>query len=307
LHSLSKQTVKDFEVILVDNGSSDGSAEFVGEVFPHVKIIRLEQNEGFCRGNNIGLQHSTGNFVALLNNDTRVDKCWLEGLCNAMGQGPEIGLCASCMVNYFSTNILDTAGDGYDICGVGFKIGNGLRVSERQKNGHVFGACAGAALYRRSMIDEIGFFDEDFFSVGEDIDLSFRAKLAGYKCIYVPNAVVYHKVNQTVGPDSDFLLYHARRNVEYTYFKNMPLVLILLTLPMHLLYNLLTLFQALRRGRIAVFLKAKWDFLVNFRKIYKKRKAIQAQRKISLKELLSFFSKDYLLTRTKFEWRRNYL
>jgi GT2 family glycosyltransferase len=305
LNSLSGQTLKDFETILVDNGSTDGSIEFVIEHYPDVEIVRLENNMGFCRGNNVGLQHATGDYIALLNNDTRVDKCWLEALYSAMGQGPEIGLCASCMVNYFSANILDTAGDGYDICGVGFKIGNGLRMSERQKNGYVFGACAGAALYRRSMIDEIGFFDEDFFSVGEDIDLSFRAKLAGYKCIYVPNAIVYHKVNQTLGPDSDFLLYHARRNVEYAYFKNMPLVLIVLTLPMHIVYNLLTFTQVLVRGRLSVFLKAKKDFLKNFRKICKKRKEIQAQRKISLKELLSSFSKDYLLTRTKFEWRRS--
>jgi hypothetical protein len=110
-----------------------------------------------------------------------------------------------------------------------------------------------------------------------------------------------------VGPGSDFLLYHARRNVEYTYFKNMPLMLILLTLPMHLFYNLLTLVQSFGQGRLHVFLKAKRDFLTNFNKVCKKRRAIQAKRKISAKELFSSLSKDYLFKRSKSEWSRNYL
>jgi GT2 family glycosyltransferase len=307
LSSLSNQTFEQFESILVDNGSTDGSVEFVLKHFPEVRIIRLKENVGFCRGNNIGFQHSMGDFVALLNNDTRVDRRWLEELCNAMEQDPEIGMCASCIANYFCPDILDTAGDGYDICGVGFKIGNGLKVTERKRNEYVFGACAGAALYRRSMIDEIGFFDNDFFAVGEDIDLSFRANLRGYKCVYVPSAVVYHKIGQTVGSDSDFLLYHARRNVEYAYFKNMPWPLVFLTLPLHVIYNLLTFAQALGQGRWHVFLKAKRDFLINFAKICKKRKTIQLLRKISLTELLSSFSKDYLLRRCKLLLRRGYL
>ncbi|MCK4817156.1 glycosyltransferase family 2 protein, partial [bacterium] len=270
LSSLSRQTFKNFESILVDNGSTDGSVKFVSEKFPDIRIVTLEQNEGFCIGNNIGLQHSTGEFVALLNNDTRVEPHWLAELLKEMLGDPKIGICASCMINYFQPDLLDTAGDGYDICGVGFKIGNGFPESGYRDKRYVFAACAGGALYRRSMTEEIDFFDEDFFAVGEDLDLSFRAKLAGYKCIYVPNAVVNHKINQTVGPGSDFLLYHARRNVEYTYFKNMPLALLLLMWPIHLVYNLLTFAQALWRGRLSIFLKAKRDFLASFIKICKK-------------------------------------
>lgn len=295
LGSLSKQTINNFEIIFVDNGSRDGSVDFVEYGFPHTKIVRLENNMGFCKGNNIGLDLAQGEFVALLNNDTRVEPNWLAELQKEMECDPQIGICASCMINYFQPVTLDTAGDGYDICGVGFKMGSGQLASDYRKRKFIFGACAGSALYRRSMINKIGFLDENYFAVGEDIDFSFRANLAGYKCVYVPTAIVYHKINQTVGPDSDFLLYHARRNVEYTYFKNMPLPLIILTFPIHLLYNLLTLLQAIGQGRLPVFLKAKRDFLINFKTIWKKRRIIQKQRRIALIELLSSFSKNYLI------------
>ena len=219
---------------------------------------------------------------------------WLKELYKAMTKHSHVGAYASCIVNYYSRDILDTAGDGFDLCGVGYKVGEGMPVTEFQKKRYVFGTCAGAVLYRRSMIDDIGFFDERFFAVGEDLDLSFRAILAGYKCLYVPDAVVYHKVNRTVGRNSDFLLYHSRRNVEYTFFKNMPFPLIIATLPLHIIYNFLTFAQALFQKRFTVFIKAKKDFIKNFKEIYRLRKEIQEKRKISLKELFFCFSNHYL-------------
>lgn len=294
LSALSKQTFKSFETILVDNGSTDGSVDFVYENFPNIKLIKLDQNEGFCKGNNIGIRHSTREFVALLNNDTKVDKNWLQELYESLTQDPQAGICASSMVNYFNRDFLDTAGDGYDICGTGFKIGRGFPVSRFQNKRYVFGACAGAALYRRSMLDKIGFFDEDFFAIGEDVDLSFRAKLAGYKCVYVPKAVVFHKVNQTVGFDSNFLLYHKRRNVEYTYFKNMPGLLLIVTFPFHFLYEFLTAIEAVSIGKLKQFLKSKFDFIKNLPQVLKKRKAIQRNRVIPLSEIWAIFSKNYL-------------
>lgn len=299
LSSLTKQTVKNFEIIFIDNGSTDESVAFVNRKLPGVKIVALKKNEGFCRANNIGLQHATGEFIALLNNDTKAEADWLEELAKAMECDPTIAICASCMVNYYKPESVDTAGDGYDICGVGFKMGNRRLVSEYQQKRKVFGACAGAALYRRSMIDRIGFFDEDFFAVGEDIDLSFRARLSGFRCVYVPTAIVYHKVGQTIGSKSNLLLYHSRRNIEYTYFKNMPLPLLLLSFPLHLFYNFLALLQAVTQGKVQVFLKAKRDFLINFRKTVKKRKKIQENRKIPLKTLLGSFSKNYLWLKIK--------
>jgi GT2 family glycosyltransferase len=148
------------------------------------------------------------------------------------------------------------------------------------------------------MLEDIGFLDEDFFAVGEDIDLSFRAKMAGYKCVYVPKAVVRHKISQTLGVESDFQIYQSRRNVEYVYFKNMPCMLLFLTFPMHMLYNLLTFGQAVQRGKLSTFLRAKRDFLFHLKAVYKKRRKIQLLRRVSLTELLSSFSKDYLLNRS---------
>lgn len=294
LNSLSKQTFSDFETIFVDNGSTDGSIEFVEHFAPYTRIIALNRNEGFCRGNAIGLQHARGAFIALLNNDALADRYWLEKLYSAMTHHPHVGFCASCIVNYYSRDIIDTAGDGFDVCGVGYKIGEGKPVSQFQTQRYVFGACAGAVLYRRSMIDDIGFFDERFFAVGEDLDLSFRAILAGYKCLYVPDAIVYHKIGRTVGRDRNFHLYQSRRNVEYTYFKNMPFALIIVTLPLHMIYNLLTFFQAFFRKRTHVHLKAKKDFLSDLKGTYKLRQEIQKKRRIPLKALFSIFSKRYL-------------
>lgn len=298
LHSLVKQSFDDFETIMIDNDSTDGSVDFVKDNFPNIKLIKLKQNEGFCKGNNIGFQNASGEFIALLNNDTKADNNWLLELYNAMVEDSQAGICASCMVDYYNPEIMDTAGDGYDISGVGFKIGNGQPVSNYQEKRYVFGACAGAALYRRAMVEKIGFFDEDFFAMGEDIDLSFRAKITGYKCIYVPKAVVYHKINQTVVLGSDFLVYHARRNVEYTYFKNMPALLLMVTLPFHLLYEMLTVFEALIEGKLMIFIRCKLDFLKNFPLVLKKRKSVQKHRVITLSEFFTLLSWDYLLQKT---------
>ncbi len=297
LDSLLGQTYPDFEVIFVDNGSADSSVEFVKNKYPQVKLISLETNKGFCEGNNIGYLHATGEFIALLNNDTRVDFDWLEQLRRAMDYNSKTGISASCMINYFHREILDTAGDEYDICGVGFKAGNRQKVVEYQKTRYPFGACAGAALYRRIMIEEIGFFDEHFFAVGEDIDLSFRARLAGYQCIYTPKARVYHKVNQTIGPGSDFLLYHSRRNIEYTYFKNMPGILLLLSLPFHFIYEILTFIDAIHKEKLPIFLRSKVDFLRHLPSLIQKRNHIQKKRVISIFELCRLFSKNYLSQR----------
>ena len=301
LNALRKQTFKPFETILIDNGSHDGSVSWVRKTFPWVRVIDLPRNTGFCHANNLGYAASRGKYIALLNNDTRVDSNWLYYLTNKMEKDERIGICASRILLFEKPEFLDAAGDAYDFSGVGFRRGHGARANSFAHYEEVFGACAAAASYRKSMLDEIGFFDEDFFAIGEDIDLSFRAKLAGYKCVYVPEALVYHKVSGTIGVESTFQVYQSRRNVEYVYFKNMPLVLIFLTFPIHLLYNLLTFIQAIKQRRLSLFLKAKLDFLLHFKEVYENRRKIQKQRKISLKDLFSSFSRSYLWKRSQYE------
>jgi GT2 family glycosyltransferase len=301
LDGLGEQTFKHFETILIDNGSTDGSVSWVQEHFPWVRVVALSENTGFCHANNLGYAVSEGGFIALLNNDTSVERDWLVHLYNEMQKDVQIGISVSRIVRYDNPTILDAAGDGYDLSGVGFRRGHGEPADYYERSEEVFGACAAAALYRKSMLEDIGFLDEDFFAIGEDVDLSFRAKMADYRCVYVPKAVVRHKISETVGVESDFQIYQSRRNVEYVYFQNMPFVLLLFTLPMHLLYNLLTFGQAVWRGKLSTFLRAKWDFLTHFKKVYKKRRRIQLQRKISLNKLLSFFSRNYLLKRSMSE------
>jgi GT2 family glycosyltransferase len=299
LNALRKQTLKQFETILIDNGSHDGSVSWVRKTFPWVRVIDLPRNTGFCYANNLGYAASRGKYIALLNNDTRADSNWLYSLTNKMEKDERIGICASRILLFDKPEFLDAAGDGYDFSGVGFRRGHGAMASSFARCEQVFGACAAAASYRKSMLDEIGFFDEDFFAIGEDIDLSFRAKLAGYKCVYVPEALVYHKVSGTIGVESNFQVYQSRRNVEYVYFRNMPIVLIYLTFPVHILYNLLTLIHAIMNRKLTCFLKAKRDFLLHFTNVRQKRIEIQRRRKISLSDLFFSFSRTYLLRRTQ--------
>jgi GT2 family glycosyltransferase len=299
LSSVLSQTYSDFEVIVVDNGSTDGSQEYIRNNFPSVRLICLDKNYGFCKGNNEGIKAAHGDYIVLLNNDTVVEPDWLQNLYNAAVSDNDIGICASKMLLYSDKKLLDSAGDGFSICGAGFKRGHLGAADKYADSEYVFGASGGAALYKREMLEKIGLLDEDFFAIYEDVDLSFRAQLSGYKCKYVPEAVVYHKINSTIVKMSDFYVYHGQRNVEYAYFKNMPAKLIWKTLLFHLLYNLLGFIHFTLKGKGIVFLKAKIDFIKNFRNVMGKRKEIKQLKIVDDKYLWNMFEKKWLSTRLK--------
>lgn len=230
LNSLKGQTFKDFEIIVVDNGSTDGSIEFLQDNYPEVRIIRFSENRGFSAAVNAGIKEAKGEYIALLNNDAEVDPKWLEELVYALERYPEVGFCASKMVNYFNRSIIDTAGDGFSRYGIAFKRGSGKPDGpEYNKEEYVFGACGGAAIYRREVFDKIGLFDEDFFAYLEDVDLSFRAQLRGFKCLYVPTAIVYHMMGGTSGGKSYSVKRMAGKvaNKLFVLIKDMPGTLIL--------------------------------------------------------------------------------
>jgi len=298
LSALSNQTYADCEIILVDNGSSDGSVALVKENFPAVKVVELRENRGFTGGNSAGLKVANGEFIALVNNDVRAERDWLEKLLQPMLDDPGIGSCAS-KLTIDGTEAIDSAGDGLTTGGVGFNRGLKIDRKHFSISELIFGPCGAAALYRRSMLQEIGFFDEEFFLYDEDIDLCFRAQLAGWKCGYVPDAVAHHKGNATAGRLSDTHVYYHTRNLEFVWIKNMPLGL-MLRLAHHKIIQEIGAFcyLVLRHGKGSAYLRAKRDALRMLPGMWQKRKRIQRRRRVAnryVRSLLtSVFSVEWI-------------
>ena len=306
LNSLEKQTVPEFSIIMVDNGSSDGSLELVRESFAEVHIIPLEKNLGFAGGNNIALKGVTTEFVALLNNDAMPHANWLANLVDALHNHPTTGFAASKMLFYHKPDLIDRAGDVFTTAGTALLRGRGKDAEAYDKKEYVFGACAGAALYRTAMLRDIGLFDEDFFLLYEDVDLSFRAQLNGYRCIYVPEAVVYHVGSGSIGDDSPTSVYYSHRNLEWVYIKNMPDSLIKKTILAHLIYDLAALIFFAAKGRGAIYLKAKWDAIKGIRKALKKRRKIQENKKVLDEYIWNLLEKEKFLPRLTRRLRMNH-
>ena len=204
LTALEKQTYPNFEVTLVDNGSTDGSVEFVRERFPGVRIIGLAENAGFAKANNLAIARALNDgaqYVALLNNDTKADERWLEHLVRAMASKSDIGICASKMLRMDDPRVLDSAGHIFK-WGRVFDRGVGeIDTHQYDDRLDIVGACAGACLYRREMLEEIGLFDERFGSYYEDAELSWRAHNRGWRARFVPEAVVLHRRGGTTKSD----------------------------------------------------------------------------------------------------------
>lgn len=298
-NSLGNQTFKDFETILVDNGSTDGSIDFVKNNFPDVRVLSLTENYGFCKGNNLGISIAKGAFIGLLNNDTCVDPDWLLELYNGFAKDKGVGICTSRVMFYDNHDLIDTAGDSFSVCGAPFKRGHLELADKFRQSEYVFSASGCASLFGKSMLKETGVLDEDFFAIFEDGDLSFRCLLMGYRCLYVPSAIVYHKVNSTLGTLSRFHVYYGQRNVEYLYVKNMPTALIIRYFHLHFLYNILAGVYFFYKGKGLVFLKAKIDVIKELPKLLKKRSKIQKKRKVTLDYLKRGMEKHWLRSRMK--------
>lgn len=298
LQALATQTYGQYEIILVDNSSTDGSVRLVRTLFPCIKIVELQKNLGFAGGNNEGLKACQGELIALLNNDTRADEHWLENLVQPMVKDASVGMCASKMI-VDGTQTLDSAGNGFTTGGVGYNRGLSKDHTLFDRQEAVFGPCGGAGLYRRTMVEEIGFLDSDFYLYDEDVDLSFRAQLAGWKCLYVPQAVVYHKVNSTTGRLTDLHVYHHTRNLELVWIKNMPTGLMLRFAPGKLIQELGAFcYLCLRHRKWKAFLMGKIDVLRLLPRMVTKRRVIQKTRKMNNKDIQALLtpvlSRDFL-------------
>lgn len=213
LSTVLSQTYPNFEVILVDNGSTDDSVVLVRQRFPAVRIIENDENLGFARGNNVGIRATNSPYVATLNNDTWVEPDWLEALVEVMGSDPCIGICASKMLFAHRPDMINSAGVCVDLAGIAWdRLGGSPDPGEDGEPEEVFAGCAGAALYRRVMLDDIGLFDEDYFIYLEDVDLAWRARLMGWRCMYVPRSRVYHVYSATAQEGSAFKSFLLGRN-----------------------------------------------------------------------------------------------
>jgi len=221
LESLRRQTYPHVESIVADNGSTDGSLELLARDYPEVRALPLGQNTGFTGACNAGIRAARGKFVVLLNNDTAAGPRWLEEIVATFEHHPQVGIVASKMLLFDRRDTFHTAGDFYRVDGLPGNRGVWQKdAGQYDQEEHVFSACGGSAAYRRVMLDQIGLLDEDFFYSCEDLDLAWRAQLAGWRCIYAPRAVVYHKLSATGGGAT--ASFYDGRNLIYLLAKDYP-------------------------------------------------------------------------------------
>lgn len=233
LDSLLEQRKETPYIIVADNGSQDGSAAFIRENYPFVKLIEFEENTGFCHAVNEGIRAAETEYVILLNNDTKADRNFVEWLEKAMETDENVFSVSGKLLSMEQPSLVDDAGDFYCALGWAYAAGKGKMDGEAfQKPGKIFAACAGAAIYRKCILEEIGFFDEAHFAYLEDIDIGYRARIYGYVNLFEPKAQVLHAGSATSGSKyNEFKVNFSARNSVYIIRKNMPAVQILLNLP----------------------------------------------------------------------------
>ena len=269
------QTFDDYEVVLFDNGSTDGSADWVEARFPQVRVIRSPHNLGFARGNNEAIRATVSDYVATLNNDAAPDPGWLAAMVQAAESSPEVGMCAAKMVRAHDRTLMDACGIVVDRAGIAWNRYAGERERPEREPYPVFGPCAGAALYRRAMLDEVGLFDEDYFIYYEDVDLAWRAQRSGWRCLYVPTARVVHRHSSTVKEGSPLKGYLLGRNKVWTLVKNYPWPDLAINMPLILAYDVAAWLYALLHGDPNP-LRGRLAALRELRRFLGKRRVVQS-------------------------------
>lgn len=287
LDALSQQTFTDFKVLVADNASSQPPPDELLLLHPEVELVRNEENFGFAGANNRLLERAKNSkWIVLLNPDAFPEPDWLEQLFEAASSYPEYQFFSSRLLQADNPAILDGEGDNYHISGIAWRKGFGKYTGKNLVPSEIFSPCAAAAMYRTNILIESGAFDEDFFCYFEDVDLGFRLRLAGHRCLLVPASVVLHVGSATTGGQrSDFSVYHGHRNLVWTYIKNMPGMLFWLLLPLHILLNLVTIGWFSLQGQGMVIYRAKRDAVKALPKMWRKRQVIQAGRVASIGEI----------------------
>lgn len=250
----------DYQVLVVDNGSEDGSLELIHSQFPQVQTIALKSNTGFCHAVNVGIRAADTPYVLLLNNDTRADARFVRSLYDAIEDKPSAFSVSGKMLMWDNPERIDDAGDRYCVLGWAYARGNGKPAADYGKASEIFSACGGAAIYRKSILDQIGLFDEAHFAYLEDLDLGYRAKLHGYKNYYEPSAAVIHYGSGTSGSRYNaWKTSLAAANSIYVIAKNMPLLQILWNLPFLALGFFLKFLFFCKKGMGMIYVKGLRD------------------------------------------------
>ncbi len=278
LKSIALQAYRFFSITIVDNGSDDGSVQFIREHYPDVQLITLPENLGFSAAVNAGVSAGKHPLVFLLNNDTELHVDCLAQLVRASVDLEDYAFFAPKMLSFHDHDVLDGAGDGFLRGGVGYRLGTMEKDGEAYNSpGPVFGACGGAALYRRSIFDQIGLFDEDFFAYLEDVDLNLRANRAGLRCWYVPGAHVYHIGSATTGSKiNEFTVRLSTRNNFYLLLKNYPLTLFFRFLPAICVYQFFWLLFVIKKRQFRAYLSGWLSFFQGLPAVLRTRRHLQA-------------------------------
>lgn len=286
LSSIINQNYNFLDVIIVDNASHDGSVEYLEENYPEVTIIQNYENLGFAAAVNSGIKASTTEYIFLVNNDVELDPNCISNLVECIEKNDKIFAVNSKMIQYHDREKMDDAGDEYTILGWTKRVGYNKSPDKYLKSREIFSACAGAALYKKNILDEIGYFDEKFFAYLEDLDISYRARIHGYQIQYCPQAIVYHIGSGTSGSQyNEFKIKLSARNNIYVPYKNMPWPQLLLNSPLLILGFLIKYLFFLKKGQGRAYLKGLKEGLHSLENIDKIR-----------------YDKKYLYNYLKIEW-----
>jgi GT2 family glycosyltransferase len=283
-----------FETIVFDNASTDDSFAFVRSAYPDVRPVRVEANLGFAGGNNAASREARGEWLVFLNNDTIPDAGWLAALRAEAEAHRGFALVTSRLVFMDDPSRVDSAGDGYLRAGGAFKHGHGARAADHDVSRETFAACGGAFMIRRDVFDALGGFDERFFLIYEDVDLSYRARLAGHRTWYAASAIVRHAVSASLGIATPQSVYHGQRNLEWTWLKNTPPGLLRATLLSHVVYSMAGVLHYIRIGRGGAALKGKWDAFRALPAVLADRRRIQAARAAGRAEIEPLLEQGWL-------------
>lgn len=300
LHALRQQTVRCADVIVVDNASTDATAEIVGR-FTEVRWFPLQENTGFARANNLAVAQCQTSWIALLNPDAFPHPDWLESLMRVASDRPDVAAFGSLQLQDANTGLLDGEGDAMHWSGLIWRRGHGCAFQEKATLSPpytVFSACAAAVLYRRAAFQQVGGFDEDFFCYGEDVDLGFRLRLAGYEAVQVPQARVVHQGSAlTGGRRSSFSVFYGQRNLLWIYLKNMPGWLFWLLLPFHGMMHLVQVVRFCAGRQCSTVCDAKLQALRGLPKMWLKRGEIQSRRVVNPRQIWRVMDRRIVPTR----------